>query len=214
MPRPFRVSVDDFDRKLSGLGFPKKIGRGEALFHAGDRAEGFFRVTAGEISVYKVSGEGKEIEVVRLKPGDFFGEAIFFASGTFPAHARAVKGAEVLYYPGRLIAEAIGRDPAVASFFLEILARKCLVLNERVEALGLKTVRQRLARFLGSRSREAGGPAFDIEISKAELARQMGTIPETLSRVLRRLGDEGIIEVKGRAVTIKDSPRLREAAGI
>ncbi len=205
--------MDDFDRKISGLGFLKKYGRGESLFQAGDRAEGFYRITSGEIRVYKISREGKEIEVVRLKPGDFFGEAIYFASGNFPAHARAVKDAEVLYFPGRLIAEAIGRDPSVASFFLEILARKCQVLNERVEALGLKTVRQRLARFLVSGSRDAGESGFDLAISKAELARQLGTIPETLSRILRRLGDEGLIELRGKTVLVKDGAKLRDAAG-
>ncbi|MHB8094238.1 MAG: Crp/Fnr family transcriptional regulator [Candidatus Aminicenantales bacterium] len=205
--------MDDFDRKISGLGFLKKYGRGESLFQAGDRAEGFYRITSGEIRVYKISREGKEIEVVRLKPGDFFGEAIYFASGNFPAHARAVKDAEVLYFPGRLIAEAIGRDPSVASFFLEILARKCQVLNERVEALGLKTVRQRLARFLVSGSRDAGESGFDLAISKAELARQLGTIPETLSRILRRLGDEGLIELRGKVVLVKDGAKLRDAAG-
>jgi CRP/FNR family transcriptional regulator, dissimilatory nitrate respiration regulator len=206
--------VDDFDRKIAGLGFSKKIGRGESLFQAGDRAEGFYRVTAGEIRVYKINREGKEIEVVRLRPGDFFGEAIYFARGTFPAYARAVKDAEVLYFPGRLIADTISRDPSVASLFLEVLARKCLVLNERVEALGLRTVRQRLARFILSRSGDTGGSVFDLEISKAELARQIGTIPETLSRVLRRLGDEGLIEVRGKTVFVKDGARLRDAAGI
>jgi len=103
----------------------------------------------------------------------------------------------------------MSRDPAAARFFVELLARKCLVLNERIEALGLRTVRQRIVQYLLSRCSGRGACVVELAVKNTDLARLLGTVPETLSRNLRRMQEEGLIEVKGRKIRVLDCSKLR-----
>jgi CRP-like cAMP-binding protein len=97
---------------------------------------------------------------------------------------------------------------------LLLLARKCQVLNQRIETLGLRTVRQRLAQYLLSFCRGDEACRLELPIKKVELARQLGTISETLSRNLRQLQEAGLIEVRKRQILVKSPRRLREVLRI
>jgi CRP/FNR family transcriptional regulator len=202
--------MDSLENRLRAWGRKKTYRKDEFLFHARDEARGFFYVHSGAIRIFKMDEEGREVEVVRLKPGDFFGEAIVFAGQRFPSYAQAVKDSDVLFFDKNAIFEKIGKDPATAGLFLALLAGKCLILNERIEALGLQTVRQRLARFLLTRCSGGGSCRVELSVRKADLARQLGTVGETLSRNLRAMQEEGLIEVLGRTILVKDCPRLKQ----
>ncbi|GAI30246.1 unnamed protein product, partial [marine sediment metagenome] len=80
----------------------------------------------GEIRVFKMDEQGREVEVVRLEAGDFLGEAILFASPVFPFYAQAVKDSQVLFFAKNKIFKKIDEEPSIAKFFLNLLARKCI----------------------------------------------------------------------------------------
>jgi len=202
--------MDNLQEKLKALGIKNTFKNKEFLFHAQEEARGFYQVQTGEVRIFKMDEEGREMEIVRLKPGDFFGEAIVFAGQKFPAYAQAVRDSRVLYFDKNAVFRAIHDDPSTARLFLELLAGKCLTLNARIEALGLKTVRQRLAQFLLSRCSAADACRVELTIRKADLARQLGTVAETLSRSLKAMQRDGLIEVRGRVLFIKDCPRLKK----
>ncbi|MEE9501961.1 MAG: cyclic nucleotide-binding domain-containing protein, partial [Candidatus Aminicenantaceae bacterium] len=82
------VSLDNTIKKL---GILKSYRKDEVLFNAQDKANGMYYVQSGEIRVFKMDEQGREIEVVRIEPGDFLGEAIVFVSSEFPFYAQAVK---------------------------------------------------------------------------------------------------------------------------
>ena len=202
--------MESLESKLKAWGHKKKYRKDEFLFHVRDEARGFFYVRSGAVRVFKMDEEGREVEIVRLKSGDFFGEAIVFAGQKFPAYAQAVKDSEILFFDKNAVFDRIEQDPSTARLFLALLAGKCLILNERIEALGLRTVRQRLARFLLSRCSGSGTCRIELSIKKADLARQLGTVGETLSRNLRAMQEEGLIEVVGPTILVKDCPRLKQ----
>ena len=154
--------MSDFDETVKSLGRTKKYQKGEVLFSAQEKANGFFYVESGEIRVYKMDENGREVEVVRLGPGDFLGEAIVFVSSEFPFFAQAVKDSKVLFFDKTAILREIETDPSVAKFFVNLLASKCVVLSRRVESLGLLTVRQRLIQYLLSKC--SGGLQCVIEL--------------------------------------------------
>jgi CRP-like cAMP-binding protein len=135
-------------KKLEGLGRLKQFHQGEMLFHAEDEADGFYYVRSGEIRVYKMDEQGKEVELVRLGPGEFLGEAIVFVSSVFPAFAQAIKDASVLFFEKSAVTKEMEIDPEISRFFVDLLARKCVVLSTKIESLGLRTVRQRLIQYL------------------------------------------------------------------
>ena len=195
---------------LKKLGQLKRFQKGEMLFSAQDESNGFYYVESGEIRVYKMDELGKEAEVVRLGPGGFLGEAIVFVSSLFPVFAQAVTNADVLFFAKKKINLEMAKDPGLAMYFVDLLARKCVVLSNRIESLGLRTVRQRLIRYLLSECSEERRCLVELKVKKGELAKILGTISETLSRNLKQMQEEGLIEVEGNKVKIKNCPALRE----
>jgi len=194
-------------------GRPRRLARGTVLFQEGDKADAFYRVDRGEVRISKVDDQGRVLQVARLGPGDFLGEAPAFLSGRYPFLAEAATDAEVTVFQTREVWAAVRRDPAAAPFFIQLLARKCLVLSRRVESLGLDTVRQRLVRYLLGLCGGGGGCLVRLPVRKAELAVQLGTIAETLSRNLKHLQEDGRIEVRGAEIRIIDCPGLRAELG-
>lgn len=194
-------------------GRPKHYPRGAILFQEGDKAGAFFRIDRGEVRVGKLDDQGRQLEVARLGAGEFLGEAVAFLGGRFPFFAEAAVDADVTMFLAREVLAAVGRDPGAARFFIDLLARKCLVLSRRVESLGLETVRQRLARYLLGHCGGGGGCAIRLPVKKSELASQLGTIAETLSRNLKHLQQDGLIEVRGAEIKVIDCPGLRSELG-
>ncbi len=182
---------------------------GEGLFDAGDPADGLYYVKSGEVRVYKMDEQGREVEVVRLESGDFFGDAVLFVHEVFPAYAEAVQDSEVFFLDKPRLFRDIEEVPGLAREFITLLARKCVTLNRRIEALGLQTVRQRLTQYLLLRCQGKAGCTIELDMKKSELARLLGTISETLSRNLKQLQEEGLIQVEGRTIRISDCSRLR-----
>ena len=196
------MDIFSYGRKIN---FPKNA----LLFSEGAEANGFYYVLTGEIGLFKMDLGGREAEVARLKNGDYLGEVILFAAERFPASARAVKDSSTLFFRKQEINAAIATDPQLTAFFLRLLAQKCLVLNQRIETLAFKTVRQRLLHFLLSRVTQNNNGAIELVDTKAELAKRLGTISATLSRNLAQLENEGLISVSGRRIKIFDRAALQ-----
>ena len=199
----------DLEESVKNIGILKKYTKDEILFSAQENANGFYYVQSGEIRVYKMDENGREVEVVRLEPGDFLGEAIVFVSLRFPFFAQAVKDSKVLFFEKKRILWKIESDPLAAKFFVNLLAKKCLVLNKRIESLGLQTVRQRLVQYMLLRCRGEEQCVIELRMKKSELAKMLGTISETLSRNLKQMQEEGLIEVKGSRIQVISCPVLR-----
>jgi len=205
------AGMDALDRRIAALGIQRSCKKGAFLFLAEEDARGFYYIISGEVRIFRMDDSGREVEIVRLRPGDFFGEAIAIVSGKFPAFARAAKDTEVLYFERSTVLRSIQADSAIGKFFLVLLANKCILLNERIETLNLHTVRQRLAQYLLVFCPAERACAIDLAIKKSELAKQLGTISETLSRTFRRMERDGLIEVKGKRIRLLDPAKLKQA---
>jgi len=202
--------MDKVPQRILKLGIPKRFPRGVYVFQAEDEAVKFFYVRTGEVRVFKVDERGRELEVTRLAAGEFLGEAVALIGGRFPFFAQTAKDSDLIVFETGPVGRAVESDPSVARFFIELLARKCLILSGRLESLGLRTVRQRLIQYLLADCPGGLRCVVELKIKKGELARLLGTINETLSRNLRQMQEENLIEVRGAKIVIKDCARLRE----
>jgi CRP-like cAMP-binding protein len=203
----------ELGQKIRELGQSKAYTKDEFLFHANDPAQGFYYLQSGEVRVFKMDDQGRELEVVRLNPGDFFGEAIVFIQDSFPSYAQSVKDSQVLFFEKETFFQNLEKDPAIGKFFLNLLAKKCIVLNKRIEALELRTVRQRLIQYLVSSCASEISCDIKLPMKKTELAKLLGTVSETLSRNLKQLQEEGLIAVEGNTIQIKNKSVLRKELG-
>jgi CRP/FNR family transcriptional regulator len=201
--------------KIRELGRQKVIPAGASLFRAGERADAFFRIEAGAVRVVKTDESGRELHIARLGPGDFLGEAFALTGLAYPFSAEAAEKTTVVRFEAGRIRKAISADPQTALFFVELLAGKCVLLSTRMESFGLKTVRQRFVQYLlrSCEGAPAGRCVVGLTVKKSELAGQLGTVGETLSRTLQALARDGLIEVRGREIRVLNCPALRAEIG-
>ncbi|MEW5900698.1 MAG: Crp/Fnr family transcriptional regulator [Acidobacteriota bacterium] len=202
--------MENLDKKIAELGVKKRYPRDAFLFLAGEKAQGFYYIIRGRVRVFQMARGGKEVEIIRLQSGEFFAEAIAFTGEKLPAFARAVEETEVLFFEVQTVLKKIAKDPGLARFFLILLARKCLVLSARIETLSLRTVGERLVQYLLSFCSGEQSCLIELPLKKAELAKLLGTISETLSRNLHKLAIQGLIKVEGRRIWVMDCSNLRQ----
>ncbi len=188
--------------------------RGQTIFSEGDEGAGFYVVISGRVKVFKLSPEGKEQIFHILGPGEPFGEAAVFAGENFPAYAEALAESRVFFFPRLGFVDLIKKNPSLALNMLAVLSRRLRKFAALVEDLSLKEVPGRLAAYLLFRSeRKKRSEELELDVSKNQLASLLGTIPETLSRILARMTRERFIKTSGqRRIQILDRKGLEELA--
>lgn len=189
--------------------------KGQIIFSEGEDGTGFYLVIKGRIKVFKLSPDGKEQILHILGPGEPVGEVAVFSGERFPAGAQAIEESRVLFFPRETLVEMIRRDPSVALKMLAVLAKRLRKFTMLIEDLSLKEVPGRLAGYLLEHEASSGGEgkSFTLEIPKAQLASLLGTIPETISRILARMAAEELIQLNGtRGIRILDREGLEELA--
>ncbi len=202
---------------LATITVRRSFAKGETLFSEGDGAAGFYLLVSGHIKMCRVSSDGREKVLHFVRPGETFAEAAFFGDGTYPADARAVESGEVLFLPKQGFMELMTDKP---QFGLNLVVSLSLALRRfvrQIEELTFADVASRLASFLIKRAAEQstsynGITYLELGIKKGELAAQLGTAGETVSRTFRKLKEEGIIELDGRKVTVLNMDRLQQLA--
>ena len=138
---------------------------------------------------------------------------MIFEGGVFPAHAEALADAELLFLPKRPFIEFLERRPNVAIRMLASLSRWLKRMTELAESLSLRDVETRLIFYLAEELKARGipprdGAEFDLPIGKNVLASRLGTVPETFSRTLKKLQDDGLIDVRGKRIRIVSAESL------
>ncbi|MBM3299963.1 MAG: Crp/Fnr family transcriptional regulator [Deltaproteobacteria bacterium] len=198
---------------LASIAIEKTFPRGATIFSEGEEAGGFYVATEGRVKIFKLSPDGKEQIIHIFGPREPFGEVPVFEGGRFPAHCEALERTVTLYFPRAAFVALIKDNPALALNMLAILSRRLRIFLTLVDNLSLKEVPGRLAAHLLYLSdREQGTDTLELDISKGQLASLLGTIPETLSRILTKMSKNEIIDIDGRRVHIRDREALKDLA--
>jgi len=188
--------------------------KGENIFDEEDEGTGFYVVISGRVKIFKLSPEGKEQILHIFGPGEPFGEVAVFTGRRFPASAEALEETRAFFFARKEFMDLISRDPSLALNMLAVLSQRLRRFSGLIESLSLKEVPGRLAAyFLYLQEGKKGGEDLILEISKNQLASLLGTIPETLSRILARMNRDGFIDSTGpRQIKILNGKGLEELA--
>jgi len=198
--------------ELAAVAEVRRRARGRVIFRTGEAADGFYGVASGKVRIYRSSPSGKEHILHVFGPGAAFAEVVVFQGGVFPADAQTMEDSELLFFPRRGFAALLRDDPELAMAMLALLSARLRFFVHKIEELSLKEVPARLAAHLLLLHAAQKKMHLDLELPKGQLAGYLGTIPETLSRVLRKMADDGLIELSGQAVVLRDVGRLEELA--
>ena len=162
----------------------EKFSRDEIIFFEGDKGEKFFFLMDGLIKIYKSADNDREVVLRHIRPGEMFGEVILFESDTYPVSSVAMRDT-VLFSVSRSFFMELFNDNNFRKFFTGNIFRKLRYLADRVAFLNAYDVEERF--FLFVEEHYGLKPVITIDMSKAEVAEGIGTIPETMSRLLSRL---------------------------
>ena len=209
----FEGLPDEQQRDLASIALVKSFSRGQTIFSEGDPGTGFYVVVSGRVKIYKLSADGKEQILHIFGGGEPFGEVPVFEGRRFPAHAVALDETRCLFFPRSAFIDLISRNPSLSLNMLAVLSRRLRRFTVLVDDLSLKEVPGRLAAHLLYLSdRNEGAADLELDVPKGQLAGMLGTIPETLSRILTKMVKQGLIESDGPHIRIVDREELAELA--
>jgi len=209
----FEGLQSDQSENIARIARRRSYCRSEIIFMEGEEGNGFYIVESGQVKIYKISSEGKEQILHLFGPGESFGEVSVFTGHGFPAFAKANVRTTCLFIPRADFVEMIRRDPALAMNMLGVMALRLRKFAGLIEDLSLKEVPGRLCAYLLYLSDKSPDPEhLELDISKGQLAALLGTIPETLSRILTRMGRMGLIKSEGARIRILNRSVLQKIA--
>ena len=179
---------------------------GELIVGEDENPRGFFVVVAGRVKLFKMSPEGREQTVYTFGTGEPFCLCSVFEGERFPANAAALEPSRVLVVPPDAFERVARAEPSLLFNILLVLSRRLKEAMSLVESLSLKEVPQRVAAYLLQAPRKGG--VVDLPVTHRELAKIVGTTPESLSRSLKRMAGQGLVAVDGRRIAVLDEAGL------
>lgn len=186
----------------------------EQLFAEGDPCSGLFLVATGKVRIFKLSASGRQQILAVEGPGGSFAELPVFDGGNYPASASATEYTEVLFISRKHFQDFCREHPDVGLKVIAVVGSRLRRLVGIIEELSFTTIRQRLIALILRLAQEKGTPSkagirIELTQSHEDLASELGTVRELVSRNLSRLHAEGLLDVEGRKIVVKDVSGLK-----
>ena len=187
----------------------KLFSAGELLFSEGEPCNGLHIIARGKVRLFKTSVNGREQVLSVNVSGESVAEIPVFDGGPYPASAVALKETEIVFISRRDFNAYCLEHPEVPLKVLTVVGARLRNLVGIIEELSFTTIRQRLISVLLKLAQSEGrktarGIEFQLPASHQELANQLGTVRELISRNLMRLQAEGLLDVDARQIVVKD----------
>ncbi len=205
------LNDDEFEALATEISV-ESYDKGEILFHRGDKAEAFFFVESGQFELSLISRDGQKKIIEVIAHGRTFAEAIIFMKeAKFPVTAEALSDSVVYRIPNDAYGDLLKDNPDAC---MRLLSDVCYHLHQRVreiERLTIQNAHSRLASYLIDHIVETNDDEATVrlDLPRHVIASRLSITPETLSRLLRAMSDDGILTVDDRLVFVHSLARLR-----
>ncbi len=188
----------------------RRLADDATVFREGEPADRFCVVSAGRLKLTQLGADGNEVILRFVGPGEATAALAIFEGADYPLTARAVGATTVLEWGRDAVQEMLRRHPALAVNTVRLLSGRLREVQERFRELATERVAQRIARALVRLVRQVGrkvdgGVLIDLPLSRQNLAELTGTTLFTVSRVLSKWEELGILE-SGRERVVVTSP--------
>ena len=187
----------------------KLFSAGELLFSEGEPCSGLHIISKGKVRIFKTSVNGREQVIAVNVPGESVAELPVFDGGPYPASAVATEDTEIAFISRRDFHSYCVDHPEVPLKVLSVVGARLRRLVGIIEELSFTTIRERLIALLVKLAQTEGrktdrGIEFLLPSTHQELANQLGTVRELISRNLMRLQAEGLLDVDARQIVVRD----------
>ena len=187
--------------KITAIAIHRNYRKGDILFSP-DENHGLYLIGEGKVKVYEISPSGKEQLLRVLSKGDFAGETALFDSQESFAFGEAVTDVAACYVRREDFIELLMRFPSISLKLLEEFSRRMNQADHHTTANTVESVMERITAYLLELTKAQESNVVELPMSMKELAAFVSTTPETLSRRMKTLEEQGFLRRSGRVITI------------
>lgn len=195
----------------------RRFPQGQAVFQQGSPALDFYLLLQGRLKVVQVTEEGHQIVVRFVNPGELFGVAKALRRPDYPGTAIAAVESVALLWNAALWDDMTAHHPALTMGALQMVGRHLQELHARIGELSTEDVEHRVAHALLRLGMQAGrrvrdGILIDFPVTRQDIAEMTGTTVPTVSRILSRWAERGVIESGRLRIVIREPRKLLNLA--
>jgi CRP/FNR family transcriptional regulator, cyclic AMP receptor protein len=203
-------------RRIAELSRMHEFPRGQLILGPNSDPDLIYLVKTGRVKISTFSPEGKEQILALLERGDVFGE-LAPAMAPVPTQVEAFDHCIVCTLHRPLFEEILRHSPEVGVRVIRVLARRLRAAEQEIEDLALRNVPGRLAALLLRLGEEYGEPhdqgiRLSLRLTHQDVAHMVGSTRETVTTLINRFREEGLIAVDHRVLVILEPDRLRQIA--
>lgn len=213
---PLALSADEVGELEEIVTRGRPLQKAATLYEQGSEFKSIFAVRSGAIKTYRVTASGEEHVLGFYLPGEIVG-IDGLSSHRYASYAVALDTSAICEIPFEKLESLSLKLPSLQRYFFQMMSREITDDQKLLSVVGKNTADQRVASLLLSisarhRRRQLSPEEFVLPMSRQDIANFLGLTIETVSRVLRRLKDNQIVSVEGKAVVIMDYDALQEMA--
>jgi len=192
--------------------------KGEILFREGSYPTGIYFIKKGKVKKYKTDKDGREQIFYVCKKGELLGYHALISEEKYSDSTCTIEESTISFIPKEDFLKVISESTVLSHRLLKVISHEFGVLVNGIAAFAQKTVRERLALSLlllrDKFKKENQDKPVELNLSRDDLSKFVGTARETLGRLLHDFKEEGLIEINGRIIILKNPLELSKIANL
>ncbi|WP_248929736.1 Crp/Fnr family transcriptional regulator [Paenibacillus hamazuiensis] len=200
---------------IAPLFIERKFKKGSILFFEGDLGDELFLIQSGAVKIYRIDN-AKEIILALFRDGDYFGEMALIQKGLARSATAETMEPSVIYTLARSqLFSFMERSPKLCLKLLEDTMQRLRRANELIYDLTFLDVRSRTMKTILRLADEHGvkkasGTMISVKLTHQQLANLVGTVRESVTKVLQELQEDKVISIEKKMIMIRDFDGLRQ----
>ncbi len=196
-----RNAGEKVQREFEQYACVRTCSRGKFIALEGDRCHFFHLVVSGSLRIYKGDEYGREITLYKVKPGEscILSAFCILNGGEFPANAIAEEVTQVIEIPAVVFRDWLDRHEFWRDYIFSRFSVHLSNIISRIESLVFRRMDERIAQFL---VHSASGTSNRVKLTHSDIARELGTAREVVSRILKNFEKARLIRLSRGNITI------------
>lgn len=195
--------------EIAAISMAKTFAKGEMIYLAGDKGAKLYVIHTGRVKISRLSPNGKEQVLRVLGPGEFMGELSLFSSMPMTDNGEALETSTMCLIEGEKLKVLMAKHNSITFKILEEMSKRLVKAETLIEDINLHSVEQRIAQAILKLAEDKD--ELVLQMTKGDLASQIGMSQETLSRKLSSFQEQGLIKLTGqRKITILARTKLQQ----
>lgn len=192
---------------------------GEIIYNQGDKSEGVYCIQSGLVGIRQFDADGQETLLKLCNPGETIGYRALLSNSEHTHFAEILSPSHICFIDKRIVNDLLAQNPTIGERFLARSLKELSEAEEHLVRSRSRNVRTRLLHCLmvlfdrhGFEDKK-GGHILKIPVSRRDLASLISVAPESISRTISRLEDDGLIRFDGRNAHIADIEAIFDEIG-